>query len=257
MDMQDKKFDQIFNQKFENFEEEPSLMVWDNITRRLDGKKANRSFLPWLSIAATILVVATASVLFLNSGKEAGTQNNNNKLIANRVKPTVSVKREVAETKHAYTTLNGKSAQTTSVAVSINKSRKLNDVPSPQNVAIPVDVTPADVLDHEPLINNQPVIVTLPVTQIQVTLPDIQLAQKTSSADSGVENQAIVSGAKQDVEPAKKRGIHSFGGLINAVVAKIDKRDDKVVEFSDGDGDDDNSTTLTGINLGLIKIKKQ
>ena len=48
----------------------------------------------------------------------------------------------------------------------------------------------------------------------------------------------------------------SFGGLINAVVGKIDKRKDKVIEFNDDD-DDDDGATVTGVNLGIIKIKKE
>ncbi|NNU34325.1 hypothetical protein HK413_09510 [Mucilaginibacter sp. S1162] len=44
--------------------------------------------------------------------------------------------------------------------------------------------------------------------------------------------------------------------MVNALMAKIDKREDKLIEFSDSD-DDENGSDLTGVNLGLIKIKKQ
>ncbi|NNU34327.1 hypothetical protein HK413_09520 [Mucilaginibacter sp. S1162] len=46
MDMQDKEFDKIFNTKFEDFEVEPSAMVWDNIAGELDGKKLNQLLCP-------------------------------------------------------------------------------------------------------------------------------------------------------------------------------------------------------------------
>jgi hypothetical protein len=47
-----------------------------------------------------------------------------------------------------------------------------------------------------------------------------------------------------------------LGGLINALIAKVDRRQDKLIEFSDSD-DDDAESNVTGLNLGLIKIKKQ
>ena len=51
----------------------------------------------------------------------------------------------------------------------------------------------------------------------------------------------------------RKHKIHSFGDLVNLVVDKVDKRKDKVLEFTDdGDGD----SNLTGVNLGIVKIKK-
>jgi hypothetical protein len=54
--------------------------------------------------------------------------------------------------------------------------------------------------------------------------------------------------------PVKKRRIRSLGDLINVVVSKVDKRKDKIIEFSNTDDDE---ATITGVNLGIIKIKKQ
>ncbi len=59
---------------------------------------------------------------------------------------------------------------------------------------------------------------------------------------------------KQDTAPVKaKHKIHNLAGLLNAVVAKVDKRDDKIIVFGESDDDDSN---VTGVNLGIIKIKK-
>jgi hypothetical protein len=41
---------------------------------------------------------------------------------------------------------------------------------------------------------------------------------------------------------------------LNVVIAAVDKRKDKVIEFSNTDGDE---SSITGINLGIIKIKKE
>jgi len=50
-----------------------------------------------------------------------------------------------------------------------------------------------------------------------------------------------------------KRKIRSIGGLVNYVVGKVDPRDDKVIEFTDND----EGTEVSGINLGLLKIKSK
>jgi len=89
-------------------------------------------------------------------------------------------------------------------------------------------------------------------TQIAVKLPvEERPSFITKPALSGI--QLPVSD-KQDAALMKaNHKIRSFGDLINVAVAKIDKRKDKIIEFTD---DDDDESTLTGINLGIIKIKK-
>ena len=44
-----------------------------------------------------------------------------------------------------------------------------------------------------------------------------------------------------------------MGDLINFVVDKVDKREDKLIRF---DTDDDNSS-LIGINIGMIRFSKK
>jgi hypothetical protein len=257
MDMQDKEFDRIFSQKFENFEEEPSPMVWDNIAIKVERKKSTRSILPWLSIAATVLIAVTAGIMFLQKGDQAIEQKKPTKLVAKRVEPVASVKDEAKE---AEPVITAKPAKAVSRVITSASGRRHNNVASSKSVTIPVDVTPADVFDHEPLINNQPIIATItnPASlKVQATLPDVQLVPKMLNTEIQGEKSVTASVEGQDGKPGKKRGIHSMGGLINAIVAKFDKRDNKLIEFSDGDEDDDNGTTLTGVNLGLIRIKKQ
>jgi hypothetical protein len=57
-----------------------------------------------------------------------------------------------------------------------------------------------------------------------------------------------------DTARAKKHRVHTFGDMLNVVIAAVDKRKDKVIEFSNTDGDE---SSITGINLGIIKIKKE
>ncbi len=57
-----------------------------------------------------------------------------------------------------------------------------------------------------------------------------------------------------DNTPVKKHRVRTFGDMLNVVIAAVDKRKDKVIEFSNTDGDE---SSITGINLGIIKIKKE
>src|ERR1700754_2177609 len=91
MNMQDKEFDDLFQSKLDNFEMEPSAQVWQNIDAELDGKKRSRGMFPWLSIAASIIILIAVAVLFIpKKGTEDTHHPKNNKLTAAKIKPAVT-----------------------------------------------------------------------------------------------------------------------------------------------------------------------
>ncbi len=255
MDMQDKEFDKIFNTKFEDFEVEPSAMVWDNIAEGLDGKKAKPVIMPWLSIAATVLVVLGAGVFFLQNGKPTDDRPKHNKLVATRVEPAKVVTpaqpveaviakqaANVASTvKHHDNTIpsvnNNTSATVNTPEPIIKQTEPVKPIDQPQLIAAVIDPASTHV-------------------STTATVPDVKLTPQILDAAPQVEKPVMASADKQNAVPVKKRGIHNLGGLVNALVAKIDKREDKLIEFSESD-DDENGSDLTGVNLRLIKIKKQ
>ncbi len=63
--MQDKEFDDLFRSKLGDFETEPSAQVWQNIDAELDRKRRKKSIFPMLGIAASIIVLITAGILFI------------------------------------------------------------------------------------------------------------------------------------------------------------------------------------------------
>ena len=89
--------------------------------------------------------------------------------------------------------------------------------------------------------------------------PEIAVKQTVEIANSfitkPVQMSAELTGVnKTDLLPVKpKYKMHSLGDLINAVVAKVDKRKDKFIEFTDKDEE----SLITGVNLGIFKIKKE
>src|ERR1700743_3890466 len=87
MNMQDKEFDDLFRSKLDNFEMEPSAQVWQNIDAELDGKKKKASLFTLLGIAASIIMLIGAGILFIP--KNVANNSNEHKLAHNQVKPTV------------------------------------------------------------------------------------------------------------------------------------------------------------------------
>jgi hypothetical protein len=65
MEMQDKEFDDLFRSKLDGFEVKPSVGVWDNIALDLSAGKRKKILLPFLSIAASIIVLVSAGILFI------------------------------------------------------------------------------------------------------------------------------------------------------------------------------------------------
>ncbi len=65
MEMQDKEFDELFRSKLNNIEAEPTAQVWDGIAGSLRGRRRYRTLIPYLSIAASIIVLAAAGILFI------------------------------------------------------------------------------------------------------------------------------------------------------------------------------------------------
>jgi len=257
MDMQDKDFDKVFSSKFEDFEAEPSPMIWGNIAAELDGKKAGRPRAGYLSIAAGIVVVLTAGWLLLQKGSQTAEKHHNYANLVNKdtvkpvSQPAIAVVQKQQEPSVIEKTPEGK-------VVSISKHQPKTFPIAKAAVPVVNDVDKA----LGPVNANQQIVaqaVTPATTDIKPVVPDVQLTPKTADVIAAVPTEKtgdIASAEKEPDEPVKRHSIHNLGGLINALVEKVDKRADKIIEFSDG-ADDDAETSITGLNVGPIKFKKQ
>ena len=95
--------------------------------------------------------------------------------------------------------------------------------------------------------------ITKPVVPDDVPLTTKNAEVKTEFITKPV--LAEMQPANKPVKPAlgKKHKIHSLGDLFNVMIASVDKRKDKFIEFTDTDEGDN----ITGINLGIVKVKKE
>jgi hypothetical protein len=258
MNMQDNELDDLFRAKLGQLEMEPAAQVWENIQAGLGGQK-KRSWAPILSIAATVLFLLTAGTWFLL-----------NKPVKNNPKQLVRIKAAPQNTE---------AVKATQPPVIENKSVENIALQAPVKNIVPVSriahvkqSKAGRVMGSVKLQELKATAVNEPLTQpqtpvlasvqhkpvMQPVVPEMNLNAPLNDAESTVVKSvnALASNAETTSEPEKKvkrRGIHSLGGLINAVIAKVDKREDKLIEFTETDEDQSN---VTGINLGLLKIKK-
>lgn len=250
--MQDKEIDQLFKSALYDHEVEPTAMVWGNVSTNLNAGKGKKLVTAWLSVAASVLILVVASWFFIPRGK-VNDKNATQTAAAKNNKPAKAIIAPEADNDEAIVTQPKASATVASVAIPkrVKQNIRRENVKAVVNAPVPdvqlamatprkVDVLTAVVPDAEtPLIAK---------TEVDDDIVFKTNANKTAAVRVP-QSSKIMAAA-----PVKKRRINTLGDLINVVVSKVDKRKDKLIEFTSSDDDD---ATVTGINLGFLKIKKQ
>jgi len=265
MKMQDNEFDKLFSSKLADLEMEPSEKVWPGIAGELRGSKRRKILVPLLGIAASIIVLVTAGILFVPK-----------KTIVISKHP---VKLEMAKTTHPVNnaaplkedvkqedSAKEKLQIITREPKPINRMAKVNPIKEIKTERVD-NTTPAVKKEQQPVKTEEQTLASVPQkTDVKQVVPGNETALSVKQAPveetSGFTTKPTLAintlpvPEKQNTVAAvkPKHRIRSFGDLINVVVAKVDKRKDKIIEFTATDDGDE--STLTGVNLGIIKIKK-
>ena len=253
--MQDNELDHLFRSNLEGFEMEPSAKVWQNIDAELQtGKRWKIILMPFLSVAASIIVLVTAGILLIPHKTPVAHSQPIKDRIAENNPPAKKAAVVAAIVKPQVT-------QTAIAANPVNQSNRIRSVKKniavrqqpvanttisqPSPVTPPVQLVIADVPQkHDDNVQN----VKIDTAVIAQTIPSVQTIKPATIASN-------IPAAAPATKPAgKKHRIHSFGDMMNVVIAAVDKRKDKFIEFSDTDDDE---STITGVNLGIVALKKQ
>jgi hypothetical protein len=262
MDMQDKELDRLFQQKLDDLEIQPSAHVWQGINAELNAGRRKGILLPLLSAAAGVILLITAGILFIP--KQRGKHNDHPTEIVKTHQPvTQSVAVTVKPVEPPTTAQNKVPANPVIAPVNtiaqLNKTKiKSNLTPS---VSQPVNPIPSPVTAHtdEPLLANAPA-ADYPVVNAAAPDTAARISPKLTIIASDNTQAALIARVPSHdahviaAKPVKKHRIRSLGDVFNVVIAAVDKRKDKVIEFSNTDEDD---ATITGLNLGFIKVKKE
>ncbi|MEB0262835.1 MULTISPECIES: hypothetical protein [unclassified Mucilaginibacter] len=244
MDMQDKDIDSLFRSKLDNLEVEPSGQVWGGIASQMNKKKKPLGV--YLSIAAS-LVLLSAGLYFVSNTTEIAKkplQNavaKNNKPVNAIIKPVTISPKVIEPQIENVAALNPVASHKQQVKVVkeqliLVKQEKVTQLAQAvQKTDVPVKFV---VPDRSVPFNDK------------IDIPEDQPLKTNTLVQAKDAPASKVLAAVQ----VKKHRIRNFGDLINAVISKVDKRKDKLIEFSSPKDEDE--STLSGLNLGFIKIKK-
>lgn len=245
--MSDKEFDELFRGKFSSFEAEPSDRVWGRISEDLRQSQKKTLFTPAWMAAASIVVVIGAAIWFSKPSetiKLRGTTEPEQVAKAAVVPSRPSRVKEAAGESffRKLSSLKMNHDRQAEYYESI-KSRKR--VPEQQQLVNETEITEhkvqTEALSYVDDRRISPVAPPATVVMHDTSKPVLALA----NVEREVKESAVAETERST------SGIRSMGDLVNFVVAKVDKRKDKVIEFSEND----EGTLISGINLGLIKIK--
>lgn len=251
--MQDKEFDEFFRTKFSTYEEQPSGAVWEAISREL-GSRKRRSYRYIWSAAASVVVILAAGIWFARPAKviklrgQAAPQEIT-KTVVNQPGKVEAAKDSVQA--GFFTRLAGlKINRKIHVPASAKLPRENTGTAAHVNSAAGEETTQQEVtvesLASANLSPEQPVKLNVaPVTE-KLNLKEHELQSPSAGEHSG----HVYASANEENENLKP-AIRSVGDIVNFVVSKVDRRKDKLIEFSDSD----EGSLISGINLGLVKFK--
>jgi len=253
--MQDKEMDGLFRSKLEQFEMEPSANVWPGIAAELDPPKKKISLASFLSVAASIVVLVGAGLLFI---PKKGVVKHKGQPLAVITKTAPAINRVPAvNTTPQATASPVKTADINNMAIAqYKKHAKTGTITAFDTAAKPalnIQSSQQQVIAYVPQ-NQQPAKAVVPDNSTPLIAKQAPDQGQAYSTQPQIAALPVIAPQKDTAAVKPRHGIHSFGELVNVLVAKVDKRRDKVIEFS---ADDDGESHITGVNLGIIKIKKR
>jgi hypothetical protein len=253
--IRDNEFDQLFKDKFEGAEVTPPVNLWSAIETQLEVKPKRVFPVYWFAAAVSMAAVAIG-LLFYQTGRNQ----------QQRVVVASSGKKEILRTAESPV-ISKSPVNAVSLPVSLKMKNPGSGKISPDSTAarfaaggekVPATVTAAkkDLAALQPLtLNTHLYIKEIRVKQEKRTLPepvppavdDIVLA---SAAETPNGRDMVIN---ENENRTAHTGIRNMGDLINYVVDKVDKREEKVIQFQT---EDDNSSIIA-INIGMFKFNQK
>ncbi|WP_211226539.1 hypothetical protein [Pedobacter glucosidilyticus] len=238
--------DLLFKSKFEDYEVEPSVSSWSKIDEQLSIKPMQRRKVPFLWMAAaSVLVVLGLGLIFWNKPQEQimlkgkPAIDEGNILIAEN-NSTSSSNEVNTNTKQANLQSGNQESEVQKITQSVSEQNGLQE----ENLFASIQTDKSGIQEEQELVTR-----TEPVKRITVT--ELILLEEENAVKTDKIKSSMFSSFNEDNQSSEK--IRSVGDLVNFVIAKVDKREQKLIRISKTDESD---IEITGINLGLFKYKK-
>lgn len=263
-----KELDSFFKSSLEDFEMEPSAQSWAQIANKLDQKSIKKkSPFIWMAAASIIILMGVGIRFYLQPAEII------------RLKPNQTIEQVTANTSPApLLALPKESVPSASKPTEeqllaqkgnvtkgaehqqVNHVQALAKVSSEKNISTDATASSSSiVLNTKAVDENLAEVNTVQPVKVRTVTEQIlaeEVAQKSANKLKPTEvlAQSLNDNPTEDgATSGKKLKIRSVGDLVNFVVAKVDKRNDKLIKISKTDESDNE---ITGINLGLIKFRK-
>ena len=245
--MLDKDFDAFFKSSFEDLEIAPATDSWEKISKKTQDKPRKKNFpVFWMAAASVLIVLGVGISLYTKPIEVIKLHPDGEKeMMANLVQEQNSVVEQTPE-KNEPTEISFKKAVkpiTQKLETPIEKNPIETDTTT--DIAQIATLEPADVKPIRAKLATEQLLEAEEMAKLKKSLP-VSLAENT--------DQVMANASAFEEISTKKLRIPSVGELVNFVVAKVDKRDEKIIKVSKTNESDNE---ITGINLGLFKFRKQ
>lgn len=258
MKTSDKELDDLFSSKLHDFEVEPAANLWQNISAELDRKPKRKSIVPGLRIAAGVVVILSIGLLFLRKTEPVKTNlaKKTAKVVLQKIDPTLTQIKSLDD-KNSMLLLSAKNKVVKEASPKKGKSKviftKPEIVPKLENELVSMQTLVQNKSEVEPVISKNHT-----VESRGALVPDVSVSLKLQP-EIDIPQKAIVKpsmfSSENNTAKVKRKRIRNIGDVVNLVMSKVDKRQDKLIQFSDTDDGDESN--VTGINLGFINLKKE
>jgi len=230
--MMENTFDTILKDKLKGVSVTPSPQVWENISAGLEQKQQKKRVIyPWLGLAASVLLVSLGALWFfpMNQAQVGAV-----KVVNVQQTPTSTTTPSLI----AQENLPKKDVTHSYEPLAMHKVAQLQ-----QDLTLP----PISVNTVEP----KPSASVLQPEQQEVAVLNESPSIEPAVIPNTPKETALTSAEPGATKHAKKR-IRSLSDLVNFVVAKVDNREEKILETST----DEAILSLTSLNVGPLKFKK-
>lgn len=256
--LSDKELDKLFQQRFEDLQVEPSNQVWEKISNSLDNKKPSRKSFPifWMA-AASVIVVLSAGLWFTKPDQEIFLQER--PVLLNEDSPELTqLPNNEAIKQPAVAEVKQVLIASPKVEFSVVEALKMDSKLVNEPLHIISEIKPAE---------EQATLIMASTTVNRPVLAQSTQAIKVTPRYSGDQSELDLrkrdltasiskhasSFSDEDRSITRNKSVRGIGGLVNFVIAQVDKREDKLIEFTESD----EGTEVSGINLGVLLIKSR
>ncbi|WGQ12080.1 hypothetical protein QG516_10565 [Pedobacter gandavensis] len=247
--MQDKDFDQLFKDKFEGAEIRPSANLWGNIEKELTPKKKRVFPIYWAAAAAVAVIAVSVGLLAPETekmqlhGTTAGS--GNSAAVINKA----GNNRTAAESTStgAITVPFADEGDPTGTPLVLAPKLKLKNLVQENNLVA--------VQRNEKIKRHQ-----IKAVEMKTTLKEEELKSMPELATENVIANVPIPDVQRgdqeliETEGRERKGIRNVGDVINFVVDKLDKREQKLIQFKT---DEDDNSSLIAVNIGILKFNSK